>query len=206
MTTAKKPRGPYAAADAMRRAILVAATDVFAESGYRAGSIKTIAERVGITDAGVLHHFGNKSALLAAVLEWRDERISPLLPEPGDSGIATFAGLLRVAEYIPTEPGIARLHCTLLAESTDPSHPAHDFFVERYDRTRGELLHAFHQAAGEGHLKAGVAPELAAAATLALMDGLQLQWLLHPDAVNIRETLAGHFLALVDMPDMPQMA
>jgi len=183
----------------MKRAILIAATSVFAESGYRAGSLRTIGEKVGITDAGILHHFGSKVALLAAVLEWRDERIAPLLPEAGVSGVETFEGLLRIADYIPTEPGIARLHCTLLAESTDANHPAHDFFVKRYDRTRGELVTAFHAAQAKGQLKTGVDPNDAASATLAVMDGLQLQWLLRPDAVDIRSALESHLRTLVEM-------
>jgi len=200
-TAEKRRRGASVASEAMKQAILDAATDVFAESGYRAGSVRTIAEKVGITDAGVLHHFGSKNALLAAVLEWRDERVAPLLPDPRTSGVETFVGLLRVAEYIPTEPGIARLHCTLLAESTDPTHPAHEFFVKRYDRTRGELVDAFRNAATQRRLKPGIDPELAASATLAVMDGLQLQWLLRPDAVDIRKALVAHFSALVELPE-----
>jgi AcrR family transcriptional regulator len=199
-TTERRRRGASVASEAMKRSILDAASEVFAESGYRAGSVRAIAEKVGITDAGVLHHFGSKNALLAEVLEWRDERIAPLLPEPGTSGVETFIGLLRIADYIPTEPGIARLHSTLLAESTDPSHPAHEFFVKRYDRTRDGLVDDFRQAAVQGRLRAGVDPVHAAAATLAIMDGLQLQWLLHPDAVIIRETLTAHFTSLVEMP------
>lgn len=200
VTAIGKRRGEYASTEAMKRSIVQAATEVFAESGYRAGSLRTIGERVGITDAGILHHFGSKSALLAAVLDWRDERVAPLLPEPGVSGVETFEGLLRIADYIPTEPGIARVHCTLLAESTDPNHPAHAFFVKRYDRIRGELLAAFQNARNQGRLKDGVDPGRAAALTLAVMDGLQLQYLLHPSAVNIRAALEAHFSRLVALP------
>lgn len=204
MAGPEKPRGAYAGSEAKRRAILESATAVFAESGFRSGSIRTIAEKVGMTDAGVLHHFGNKNALLAAVLEWRDERVAPLLPGPdSEDGAETLAGLLRIADYIPTEPGIARLHCTLLAESTDPSHPAHDFFVKRYERTRGELVRAFENIAARGHLRQDVDPTLAAATTLALMDGLQLQWLLHPQIIDIRATLATHFSTVVDLQSHP---
>jgi ubiquinone biosynthesis protein COQ9 len=65
---AGKRRGPYAKTEEKRRVILDAALEVFAKSGYRSGSIRDIADRVGMSEAGLLHHFPNKSALLAAVL------------------------------------------------------------------------------------------------------------------------------------------
>ena len=70
----RKPRGEYAKTSAKRTAILDAALEVFAESGYRSGSLRDVAGKVGMSEAGLLHHFPNKSALLAAVLDRRDRR------------------------------------------------------------------------------------------------------------------------------------
>ena len=66
-------RGPYAKSKQTRRSILDSALQVFAESGYRSGSLRDVAEQVGMSEAGLLHHFTNKSALLSAVLEHRDD-------------------------------------------------------------------------------------------------------------------------------------
>src|SRR4051812_7297177 len=54
---------------ASRKAILAAAADVFAENGYRGTSLTEIANRVGMTQPGLLHHFSTKDQLLLAVVE-----------------------------------------------------------------------------------------------------------------------------------------
>jgi AcrR family transcriptional regulator len=52
-----------------RETILRAATEVFAEAGYRAGKVSEIAARVGVTEPVVFQNFGSKAVLYAAVLE-----------------------------------------------------------------------------------------------------------------------------------------
>ena len=57
-----------------RRAEIVrAALEVIAERGYRGASLAAVAERVGLTQQGLLHYFPTKDALLVAVLEERDQ-------------------------------------------------------------------------------------------------------------------------------------
>ena len=68
-----RPRGSYAKTEGRRQEILAAAFEVFSTSGYRSGSLKDVADKVGLTQAGLLHHFPNKEALLEAVLTLRDE-------------------------------------------------------------------------------------------------------------------------------------
>ena len=48
----RKRRGEYAKTGAKRTAILDAALEVFAESGYRSGSLRDVASRVGMSDLG----------------------------------------------------------------------------------------------------------------------------------------------------------
>ena len=53
-----------------RRAEIVrAALEVIAERGYRGASLAAVAERVGLTQQGLLHHFPTKEALLVAVMD-----------------------------------------------------------------------------------------------------------------------------------------
>jgi len=54
--------------DAVER-ILVAAKDLFAESGFDAVSMHAIAERAGVSKANVFHHFKSKNALYLEVLK-----------------------------------------------------------------------------------------------------------------------------------------
>ena len=52
-----------------REAILRAAVQVFADSGYRAAKVSDIAERVGVTEPVIFQNFGSKAALFAVVVE-----------------------------------------------------------------------------------------------------------------------------------------
>lgn len=52
-----------------------AAETLLVEGGIEAVRVRSVAERVGLTDAGVNHHFGNRDALLIALLQHGGRRI-----------------------------------------------------------------------------------------------------------------------------------
>lgn len=56
-------------AEKRRASILDAATEVFADTGYRAGKVSEVAARVGVTEPVIFQNFGSKAALYAAVLD-----------------------------------------------------------------------------------------------------------------------------------------
>ncbi len=56
------------ASDATRSALLEAATTVFAEHGYRDGSVRSITRAAGANQAAITYHFGGKEGLYRAVL------------------------------------------------------------------------------------------------------------------------------------------
>ncbi|SFS16842.1 transcriptional regulator, TetR family [Microbacterium sp. cf046] len=193
-----KPRGVYAKTEEKRRAILDAALEVFAQSGYRSSSVREVAERVGISETGLLHHFSNKSALLAAVLELRDDRSRDFFPLGADvRGRSTIEGILELVDYNASQPGVVELYCTLSAESTSTDHPAHQYFIERYQWSRQLMADAFTVIQAEGDLRPDVTPASAAARTIATMDGLQVQWLLEPDAIDMAAELRNFFRSVV---------
>jgi AcrR family transcriptional regulator len=198
-TRARKPRGEYAKTGAKRIAILDAALEVFAESGYRSGSLRDVAVRVGMSEAGLLHHFPNKSTLLAGVLDRRDEHARAMVTFDGPDGALTLRGLVELAAYNASVPGVVELYCVLSAEATAPDHPAHDYFINRYEYTRSNIATAFEQLAADGRLADGVSPHRAAIATVAMMDGLQVQWLLDRAIVDMADELKSFFTSFVDM-------
>lgn len=193
----RRPRGAYAKSEAKRQAILDAALEVFAESGYRSGSLRDIAARVGMSEAGLLHHFPNKSALLAAVLERRDQHSVSFVSEEDADGVTTLRGLVELAAYNASVPGVVELYTTLSAEATAPDHPAHDYFVRRYEWTRGMIGSAFEKIDRDGLLADGIDPARAAIATVAMMDGLQVQWLLDRTVVDMSAALREFFQGFV---------
>ncbi len=76
-------------ADQRRESILKAATEVFAEAGYRAGKVSDVAARVGVTEPVIFQNFGSKAALFAAVLDRvASELHAELHAQPGHDGAA----------------------------------------------------------------------------------------------------------------------
>jgi AcrR family transcriptional regulator len=193
----RKPRGEYAKTRARKIAILDAALEVFAQSGYRSGSLRDVATLVGISEAGLLHHFPNKVKLLEAVLEHRDELSRSLVVMDAADGAVTLRGLVELAEYNASVPGVVELYCTLSAEATASDHPAHDYFVRRYDSTRSSIADAFRRLDRDGRLMVDVDPVRLAISTIALMDGLQVQWLLDRDVVDMAQELSDFFASFV---------
>ena len=167
-------RGPYAKSAERRREILQTALEVFGESGFRGSSIREIATRVGMTDTGIVHHFGGKGNLLLEVLKQRQSEDRMLI----DESIDPFGR--NIVERNARRPGIVRLFATLSAEATDPEHPANQHFVDRYATLRVVSANRIRNVRSKGMLKADVDPDLAARVLIAVMDGLQIQWLLDP--------------------------
>jgi AcrR family transcriptional regulator len=191
------PRGPYAKSEQTRKVILDAALKVFAESGYRSGSLRNVADRVGMSEAGLLHHFPSKSALLIAVLERRDEQTQEQFDFDPAHGVEILRSFVKLAEYNASTPGVVELFCTLSAEATSPEHPAHSYFTRRYEFTRSVTLTAFRDLADRGDLRSEVSPEAASRGVLALMDGLQIQWLLDRNSVDMAADLRNYLGAIV---------
>ncbi len=194
------PRGPYAKTKETRQRILDASLEVFAESGFRSGSLRDIADRVGLSDAGLLHHYANKSVLLIAVLRHRDDIALRDFHIDETDGRAVLQGLLDNTERNMRQPGVVALYCTLSAEATTPGHPAHRYFIERYEWVRDLGTTALEQLRDRGGLLEGVEPRSASIQLSSLMDGLQVQWLLDPSVLDMTAEVKRFLDSLVVEP------
>jgi AcrR family transcriptional regulator len=183
-----------------REDIITAAFAVYAEAGYHGSSLREIAKRVGITHTGLLYYFPTKEALLAAVLERRDaedtEREHLSVP-PGLDALRRFVAL---AAYNVRHPGIVDLYSRLAAEAVGADHPAHDYFEEHYRLARRYAVESFKVLAARGELRVGVDPEYAGLSFVALMDGLQVQWLSNRDGVDLVGLLRFYLQGLLTVP------
>ncbi|MGN8244944.1 TetR/AcrR family transcriptional regulator [Cellulomonas soli] len=191
------PRGEYRKSAERRAQILEAAHVVFARSGYTGSSVNEIARQVGMTQTGVLHHFaGGKIALLRAVLESRDSGAEDILA--GRTGRDFLAGLVEISRRQADQRGMVQLYKVLAAEGTDPDHPAHDYFVERFSRITQAVTAAYQAIAADGGLADGVDPGRAAIDTLAATEGLEVLWLNGLDvdmAADIERLISGFLTA-----------
>ena len=192
MTTAP-PRRSRMPAAARRRQILEVTTQLIAERGFWGLSMQDVADVCGVTVPGLLHHVGNKDSLLVAVLEYRDDQDARSLaaelevaPEQIWAGAPNVITLPQICTALVRrnagQPEIVRLFAVLEAESLAPDHPAHGYFQERQRR----ILQSF-AALAEGHVPDPVA---LAGQVVAMMDGLQIQWLREPAAIDLPQAWA----------------
>jgi AcrR family transcriptional regulator len=177
-------RGPHAGTGKRRQQIIAAAMDAFARGGFHGSSVKEIADAVGMSNAGLLHHFSSKEELLLEVLNLREQANE--MPEDVH-GLAVLDHLRKVAQVDSVTKGMVALYVTVSAEAVSPSHPAHDFFVARYREATARIARRLQEARDEGRLRADLDPELAARQLFAVLDGLLLQWLLNPDVDRVAE-------------------
>jgi AcrR family transcriptional regulator len=184
-----RPRLPAAE---RRRQIVDVAAGLIADRGFWGVSMQDIADRCGLTVPGLLRHMESKVGLLIAVLEHRDVEDARSLRThlgsgedelPDDWAAAHPAGVdLRrlcaaTMQRNATQPEMVRLFTVLAAESLEPTHPAHDYFAKRQQQAA-----AAYAALAE---RLTDRPELLARQLLAMMDGLQLQWLRNPEATDL---------------------
>ena len=189
-----RPRGGYAKGRERRDAILAAANEVFATRGFRGASLATIAKRVGVSEPGLLHHFSSKEELLLELLALRDQHDDERIAQAFDAHAHVLEVLLELCRQNADRPGIVRLFTILAAESVDPDHPAHAWFVDRYRDRRRTLVQRLTEEQHEGRIDADLDAEMVASQILAMFDGLQIQWLLDPDGTDMA-ALFGDFLS-----------
>ena len=191
-------RGPYAKSAQRRQAIVEAAFAVFAANGYRGGSLQNIADRVGLSQTALLHYFATKRDLLIAVLKHRDQVSDSR--QLGDH-LSFSEQIVEQAHLNESVPGLIELYTVLCGESVTDDSPVHDYFMNRIDTLRIEYTESFRDLQRQGRLRPRVDPEKTASMLIALWDGLQTQWLLHPSldvATGLRE-----FLDLMILPEPP---
>ncbi len=189
-------RGTYAKGRQRREKILAAAWQAFAEQGYRGASLARIAERAGVSDAGLLHHFASKQLLLLALLERRDDEDRARVNDAVAALASLRDALLQLCAENAARPALVQLFTVMVAESIETAHPGHEWFQGRYRRVRAELAEHVATAQERGELDPGLDAESTATQLLAVLDGLQVQWLLDPGRVDMTATLRDFLDAL----------
>jgi AcrR family transcriptional regulator len=157
--------------------VLDAALGLVAAHGFDAATLQLIADEVGRSKAGLLHHFGSRDALLLAIVEHRDAVNHRSFPvEPG------FAAATKLVTHNATVPGLIALFAVMSALAAADPEPTsrRDYFVARYARTRAGFTRQVEAAQQAGTARADLPAEQLATLIVATMDGLQVQWLLDP--------------------------
>ncbi len=191
-------RGEYRKSAARREQILEAATEVFGQAGFTASSLSEVARRVGMTQAGILHHFkGGKTALLTAILDKRDERALAILS--GRRGIEMLRGLLVISAAQKHQRGIVQMYRLLSTEALNAEHPAYEHFRRRHHSVAAAVEQAFREAREDGDAHPDIDPRVAAISTMAMTEGTEVLWLNGLD-VDIVEDVRGHMQTFLSTP------
>jgi AcrR family transcriptional regulator len=185
-------RNSRRSADARAR-VLAAAMRAIAANGYQGSSLSAIAADAGLTNAGLLHHFPSKNHLLVALLEERDRVDAARAGLAGTRGLAALDRLLEVAERNQREPEVVRAFTAVIGESVSAEHPARRWAQQRYPRFHALIADALRRGVEDREIRADVDVDAVAAEVIAMMDGLQVQWVLEPSRVDMAAVF-GHFL------------
>jgi AcrR family transcriptional regulator len=166
-----------------REAILAAAREAFADSGYHETSLDAVAERAGVSKALLYEHFSSKRELYVAMLEMHVhelvERISGAVAgaEPGEPRMR--AGLEAFFGFVEERRGAWRI---MFRNSDDP-----DVSI-RLDRLRDEVAAAIVQLMSEEAAAKGLdfpkmpqMVEMIAQQLVGAMQSLADWWDLHRD-------------------------
>lgn len=183
--------------------IVDTASELLSLKGYFGFSVGELAQRCGLSNAGLIHHIGTKQRVLHMVLDARDARDLAVMASIGgdidwervEAGEATLSVTTAVSmlhalvEHNATQPTIVRLYAILRNEALAEEHPSHAYFLQRDAWSLRIFAGMFAASAPRPHdLSRQV---------LALMGGLEEQWLREPslDLVATWDTALGDILA-----------
>ncbi len=169
--------------------ILQEAAKSFGVYGFRGATLSSIAKAVDLTEPGLLHYFPSKVHLLRSVLEYRDqqdeEKYKAILDRDSSVLFDSLQDLVARNEKIS---GLVQLFTVLVGESIRKDHPSHDFFVNRYANLKKMISKSLTSYIDAEGLASECDIDQLASLIIAVMDGLQIQWLLNPQDVSMSES------------------
>jgi AcrR family transcriptional regulator len=112
------------------------------------------------------------------------------------SGGDLLRHLVTTAGLNETRPGLTQLYAVLVGESLTQDHPARGYFADRFVWLREHVRDDILDAIADPEVSEQAVLE-AATAIIAVMDGLQYQYLLEPAAVSMPDVVERTIRALL---------
>jgi hypothetical protein len=99
--------------------------------------------------------------------------------------------IIEAAERNRSIPGLVELYAALTTDALQEQHAvSREFVRERFRSLREALAVRIESGQRAGRIAADISPQEAAALVIAASDGLQVQWLLDPGAVDVGRSLS----------------
>jgi len=177
----------YRKGAARRAEILSKAIGLFAAHGVEA-SLRAIGDAIGVSHAALRYYFASRDELLVEVYRTHEGARHGKAAAEGASAVELME---LSAENNRAIPGLIELYATLTTDALQAQrHPVTREFIQgRFRRVRADLARRIREDQDAGIIDPAIDADDAAALVAAASDGLQLQWLLHPDEVDIRRSL-----------------
>jgi AcrR family transcriptional regulator len=178
--------------------ILDVAFELFATNGVRSTTLASVAQKVGMSEAGVLHHFASKDELLLAVLARADASLADTeawLASPG-GGLESLRRLPATALVLASQPMLARLRTVVTAESVVQEGTARRYVTERTRQIREVIAGMLAEGVRRKEFHPDTDVPARAAEIIAFMEGIQIEWLLEPETVDLVTAYESYITAL----------
>ena len=188
-TGAGRPaRRPYPKGVRRRQQILDSAITLLAQRGVDRASLRTIGEAIGVSHAALRHYFSSRDELLVEAYRAHEARAAREAPAAEESAVSV---IMEAAERNRSIPGLVDLYATLTTDALQEQHAVtREFVRDRFRRLREALAARIESGQQEGRIAGDINPAAAAALVIAASDGLQIQWLLDPGAVDVSQSLS----------------
>jgi AcrR family transcriptional regulator len=179
--------------------IVDAAHKLFGARGIKGTTLAAVGEQVGLTDAGVLHHFSSKQALVQAVLDRELEQQIGQVRELIELGGLTAIRRMSVwGSVVEQTPELAGLMVVLTAEGISADSPFHEYLVRRYENVHDLVVGLIRQGIDSGEIREDVDADWEASALVAYLDGIRLQWFLSGRQIALADAVERYFDQLID--------
>lgn len=183
-----------------RESILAAATEVFAEHGFRRGKVADVAARIGVSEPVVFQNFGTKTALFRAVLDRAATAACAVLAAAAehDVPVSDWLGAVLSPDHVrrfhePGSPGALFAEASGLTGDPDVGEAARQT-IQRIATALADLLGHGQRA---GHIRADVDVDAAAWWVMSLMSARAFRTAIAPDPMALEAQLAAMTLRLI---------
>jgi AcrR family transcriptional regulator len=179
--------------------IVAAATELFGARGLRGTTIAAIAHQVGLTDAGVLHHFSTKSAIIEAALErGLQQELEQMQEMLAPGGLEAISRMAQWGAVVEQNPEFTQLQIVLSAEGLGADSPFHAYQSRRYANVHNLVVELIREGVDRGEIRAGIDADWEASAVIAYLDGIRIQWFYSGRQLPLADAVRHYFEQLID--------
>lgn len=181
-----------------RKQIIQAAAKVIASKGFWGMSLQDVADEIGITESALYHYINTKDDLLSMIIEELYDSSAADDYIYGNAKVEDYDGhslycfprfCLNNVLYNTQRPELVKLFSMLNAESLNPKHPGHSYFINRQQKFWKQIS-AMNWMLPEPYRRDDNRFHHLWTLSMSAMDGLQLRWLADSSADLVEEWFA----------------